>query len=88
MNRYFRSELGSQCEELFSTSDDRVFIRVEEAVKYVRGELGTKPLEDQTILMWYEGDDGPMEVRRRVTTVVAGEETRINFEESERWKVV
>ena len=55
IDKYFESELGQQCNELFSTSDDRVFIRYEEAVMHANGELDpdTKPLEDKFVMDWY-----------------------------------
>ncbi len=60
-NKIFKTSLGQQLNEIFSTSDDRVFMRYEEeAVKHVNGELDpdTLPLEDKTILTWYpEYDD-------------------------------
>lgn len=34
INKYFESELGSQCVSLFSTADDNVFIRHSEAVTH------------------------------------------------------
>ena len=54
INQYFQSDLGRQCGMLFSTSDNRVFIREEEALQHVDGkrDLGTKPLADKTILTW------------------------------------
>ena len=47
-----------QWEELnviYSTSDDRLFIRYEEAVLHTDGKLdeGTKPLIDKKIIDWY-----------------------------------
>lgn len=47
IDTYFNSSLGQQCEELFSTSDDRVFIRIEEARSH------TGELTDKTIITWY-----------------------------------
>lgn len=32
INKYFQGSIGSQCDTLFSTSDNRVFIRYEDAV--------------------------------------------------------
>ena len=51
----FSSELGQQCNSLFSTSDNRIFIRLQEAIAHSKGELGEGiPLEDTTIYEWYE----------------------------------
>lgn len=36
----FSSELGQQCNSLFSTSDNRIFIRFQEALAHSKGELG------------------------------------------------
>jgi hypothetical protein len=54
INKIFRTSLGEQCEELYSTSDGRVFIRYEEADAHRKGELdpNTNPLEDQRIFGW------------------------------------
>lgn len=56
INKIFQGSLGQQCSELFTTSDDRVFIRHEEAELHTQGKLDpdTKPLDDQTIKVWYE----------------------------------
>ena len=55
INTYFNSPLGEQCNSLFSTSDDRVFIRKSEAALHAIGELdsNTKSLEDETIIEWF-----------------------------------
>ena len=59
-NEIFNTDLGRQLNEIYVTSDDRAFVRNEEAVKHVNGELdpNTQPLEDKTITIWYpeEGD--------------------------------
>jgi len=60
INKYFQSSLGQQLDILYSTSDDRVFIRYhEEAVKHTEGLLdhGTAPLVDKTIETWYPEED-------------------------------
>lgn len=50
----FMSELGNQCDELYSTSDGRIFIRHEEASLHTEGKLdGTKPLNDKEVKIWY-----------------------------------
>ena len=41
INKYFESSLGQQCDCLFTTSDDRVFIREEEAILHTDGKLET-----------------------------------------------
>jgi hypothetical protein len=55
INKFFESSLGQQCNELYSTSDDRVFIRYGEAMRHSEGKLDpdTKPLDDKTIIEWY-----------------------------------
>lgn len=55
INKFFESSLGQQCNELYSTSDDRVFIRHSEAQRHTEGKLDpdTKPLIDKTIIDWY-----------------------------------
>lgn len=54
-NKIFDTELGQQLGEIFVTSDDRAFIRYEEALKHSNGELdaNTKPLADKKIEEWY-----------------------------------
>lgn len=51
----FESELGIQCDELYSTSDGRIFIRYKEALLHTDGKLdeGTKPLNDKEVKIWY-----------------------------------
>lgn len=51
----FMSEIGNQCDELYSTSDGRIFIRHEEALLHTDGKLdeGTKPLSDKEIKIWF-----------------------------------
>lgn len=55
INKYFESDLGQQCNSLFSTSDNRVFIRHEEGLLHTKGKLdeNTKPLMDKTIIEWF-----------------------------------
>lgn len=52
----FNSSLGQQCNSLFSTTDKRIFIRLQEAMDHAEGKLdpNTKPLEDKTILEWFD----------------------------------
>lgn len=53
INKYFNSEIGEQCTELFSTSDDRVFIRIEDAEFHVLD----MELQDVTIQDWYNDNE-------------------------------
>lgn len=50
INRYFQSPLGQQCNSLFSTPDDRVFIRYEEAKQHCIDNS----LNRMKILEWFE----------------------------------
>lgn len=51
----FSSELGQQCNSLFSTSDNRIFIRLQEAIAHSKGELSDGiALEDTSIYEWFE----------------------------------
>ena len=54
-DKIFETELGQQLGMIYSTSDDRVFIRLIEAKLHTEGSLdeNSKPLEDKTILTWY-----------------------------------
>jgi hypothetical protein len=54
-NKYFNSDLGMQLNVLFNTSDGRMFIRHEEALRHIYGKLdkNTKPLENKIITEWY-----------------------------------
>lgn len=55
INTYFKKGIGSQCDMLYSTSDERVFIRYGEALLHTMGSLdkNTKPLSDKTIHTWF-----------------------------------
>lgn len=55
INKDFTTSLGEQCSNLFSTSDDRVFIRKSEAIAHSKGQLdpNTKPLSNSTIIEWF-----------------------------------
>lgn len=59
INSYFDTSIGRQCPALFSTSDDRVFIRYDEAERHTQGLLdpGTYPLSDRAITTWYPEED-------------------------------
>lgn len=54
-NKIFNTDLGQQLDSIFSTSDDRVFIRFKEALKHINGQLdeNTIPLLDKTITEWF-----------------------------------
>lgn len=47
--KFFESELGQQCPELYSTPDDRVFIRLSEAEWHCR----QNNLDEDQIQMWF-----------------------------------
>ena len=74
INKYFKGDLGRQLNVIYSTSDDRVFIRYEEALKHTEGKLdpNTQPLEDKKIIEWFEefsGSDPEPEIRNEVVNV-------------------
>jgi len=54
-NKIFETELGQQLNVIYVTSDDRAFIRYEEAFEHSNGELdtNTNTLSDKTITEWY-----------------------------------
>ncbi len=54
-NKIFDTDLGQQLDVIYSTSDGRVFIRKEEAIRHSDGNLdeGTQPLSDKTITEWF-----------------------------------
>lgn len=53
INKYFKSELGAQCIELFSAPDDTVIIRYSEASKYCK----EKGLDPDGIQVWFNEND-------------------------------
>lgn len=55
----FQSELGQQLDTLFSTSDNRVFVRKEEAIAHANGKLdkNTLPLKDKSVYQWFDEID-------------------------------
>jgi len=63
INKYFESELGQQCNSLFSTSDDNVFIRYQEALNHsIENNLNKDEITE-----WYEefsGSDINAQARR------------------------
>ena len=74
ITKAFQTNLGQQCTELFTTSDGRVFIRLEEAIKHRDGLLdkNTMPLVDKKILEWFEewsGSDKEPQVRSIELTI-------------------
>jgi hypothetical protein len=38
-NEIFKTDLGRQLDVIYVTSDDRPFVRIEEAIKHANGEL-------------------------------------------------
>lgn len=48
-NKIFETDLGQQLLEIFSTSDDKVFIRRSEAIQHIKDSS----LKDEEILMWF-----------------------------------
>jgi len=56
-DKIFETDLGQQLDKIYSTSDNRTFIRYEEAKLHTEGRLQPNgiPLEDETILEWYPG---------------------------------
>ena len=54
-NRIFETELGQQLISIFVTSDERVFIRHEEALSHANGTLDkdTLPLADKNVVEWF-----------------------------------
>jgi hypothetical protein len=57
-NRIFETDLGVQLNVIYSTSDDRVFIRYEEALLHTNELLNSDPEKfvDTTITEWYNED--------------------------------
>jgi hypothetical protein len=55
VNRIFETDLGVQLNVIYSTSDDRVFIRYEEALLHTNELLNSDPEKfvDTTITEWY-----------------------------------
>ncbi len=55
IDKMFMTSLGEQLDMLYSTSDNRVFIRYEEAKAHSEGklDLNTNPLDDKTIKEWF-----------------------------------
>lgn len=55
-DKVFQSDLGCQLDVIYVTSDDKAFIRYEEALKHTKGELdNTLPLTDNSIIEFYPG---------------------------------
>lgn len=52
INKYFQGELGQQCDSLFTTVDDRCFIRYEEAAKHAES------LFNEEVTQWWEEYSG------------------------------
>lgn len=56
MNEIFKSELGIQCNSSYTTSDDYVFIRYNEAVMHTNemiNAVGNQEYVDTTIIEWF-----------------------------------
>lgn len=51
----FDSSLGRQLEQIYTTSDNKAFIRRTEAELHTEGKLdkNTKPLKDKEIEVWF-----------------------------------
>ena len=50
----FDTSLGQQLLSIYVTSDDRMFIRLKEALLHSQGSLdNTKPLKDKIITEWF-----------------------------------
>ena len=54
INKYFNSEIGEQCFELFSTSDDQIHIRLEDAEFHAAINL-----ENQEVERWEREESIP-----------------------------
>lgn len=63
INKYFESELGQQCNELWTTSDDKIFVRWEEAAQH-EANL-TKEL--YRIKYWTHKEPGVLGITRNYT---------------------
>jgi hypothetical protein len=49
----FQSELGQQLDELYTTSDGRIFVHLEQASLHAMGKLGnTARLDDLSVAEW------------------------------------
>jgi hypothetical protein len=59
IKEYFESELGSQLDTLYSTSDNRIFVKLSEAISHSKGHLdGDKyRLPDPEIRVWNKKED-------------------------------
>lgn len=55
VNKIFETELGQQLDVIYVTSDDRAFIRYEEAVSHANYLLNSDPenIVDTSITEWY-----------------------------------
>ena len=53
INKYFNSNIGRQVNCLYTTSNNKVFLRLEEANRWANGEDGSEPLKDTNIMVWY-----------------------------------
>lgn len=74
MKKYFESELGQQCTSLFSTPDDMVFIRYNEALNHCN-DNNLSPFD---ILEWFEewcGSDITPQIRSIIAFIEKESET-------------
>jgi len=57
-NKIFETELGLQLDVIYSTFDDKLFIRPEEAWNYLKGLISSNSKNniDTTIAEWYRED--------------------------------
>ena len=55
VKKAFNSSLGQQCNSLFSTSDNNIFIRFEEAKKHINNTI---PEINTDIYEWFEEFEG------------------------------
>ncbi len=91
IDRFLSSPLGAQLTEVFVTSDDRIFIRVEDAYLHRSGKLeaGTNPLINQSIETWVpswllqHGDVKPEQESRKI--IKCWGETLFVFNSFEHW---
>lgn len=57
-NKIFETELGLQLDVIYSTFDDKLFIRPEEALNHLKGLISSNSKNniDTTITEWYRED--------------------------------
>ncbi len=62
IDKVFSTELGQQCSFLFSTSDNSVFIRKEEAENYAHDILEESVPE---VEVWYPSENADIQIGKR-----------------------